>query len=90
MSTPPHTCQLQQARHLIHRLERLSADSLWARRASGVRAALLKAVARIEREPAEHQLDQNLEPLVALGYKMLEKGAQEMVTGRALCPRRKP
>lgn len=89
METHQRTRQLQQARHLIHRLERLSADSLWARRASGVRAALLKAVAKVEGDSEERQPAQNLEPLVVLGYKMLEKGAQEMVTGRALRPRRK-
>jgi hypothetical protein len=90
MGTPLRTRQLQQARHLIHRLERLSADSLWARRASGIRAALLKAVARAESNLEEYQPDQNLESLVALGYQMLEKGAREMVTGKALRPRRKP
>ncbi len=43
---PTHT--LAETRLLAQRLERLSADSSWARRASGVRGGLLRALDSLE------------------------------------------
>jgi len=40
--------QLVLAHQLLVRLERLSADSYWAHRASGLRGSLLKCVEQIE------------------------------------------
>jgi hypothetical protein len=42
MNTEEEKARLELAQLLARRLERLSADSLWARRASGARGALLK------------------------------------------------
>ena len=40
---------LRKAKILVERLARLSADSVWARRASGLRASLDKAAGQIEK-----------------------------------------
>jgi hypothetical protein len=70
---------LNLANMLAARLGRLSADSTWARRASGVRGALLKAIDEAEAAgdisgPAHRQLDL----LVHYGFELLEKAAREM------------
>ena len=70
---------LALARLLSARLERLSADSSWARRASGVRGALLKAIEAVETgetDPVQNRA--RLEMLVRLGFEMVENAAREM------------
>jgi hypothetical protein len=67
---------LHNAKILVERLARLSADSIWARRASGLRASLDKAAGQIEKGimvDGDH-----FNHLVALGYEMLEKAAEEI------------
>ena len=67
---------LRKAKILVERLARLSADSIWARRASGLRASLDKAVGQIEKGimvDSDH-----FNHLVALGYEMIEKAAEEI------------
>ena len=67
---------LRKAKILVERLARLSADSIWARRASGLRASLDKAVGQIEKG---NQIDGNhFNHLVSLGYEMIEKAAEEI------------
>jgi len=66
---------LQLIQMLNDRLERISADSYWAHRASGVRGALLRII----------ELDQfgsptppnDLEHLIKIGFDILEKAAGE-------------
>lgn len=71
---------LALARLLSARLERLSVDSSWARRASGVRGALLKAIERVEIGESEPDLSRaRLEELVRLGFEMVENAAREML-----------
>ena len=65
------------ARLLASRLERLSADSHWARRASGLRGALLKALAAIESGGAPPE---GFSVLLERGFEMLEKAAREIAT----------
>ena len=67
---------LIQAKILVERLARLSADSIWARRASGLRASLDKAIQQVEsgEQVKRDQFDQ----LVDLGYEMLTKAAEEI------------
>jgi hypothetical protein len=71
----------EQARLLIGRLERLSADSVWAHRASGVRGALIKSIDQLEmaspqeQETAAHGLQGNLD----YGFYLLENAAREML-----------
>jgi len=60
---------------LIYRLERISADSYWAHRASGVRGALLRI---IELDQVGSPTPPNeLEHLIKIGFDILEKAAGE-------------
>jgi hypothetical protein len=60
---------------LLERLERISADSVWAHQASGVRGSLLKMVQQLENNPqAEHP---DMMRLVSYGFQILEKAARE-------------
>ena len=56
---------------LIARLERMSADSYWARQASGVRGSLLKLD-----ENGELETEQGLK-LIEQGFDFLVKAARE-------------
>jgi hypothetical protein len=67
---------LLQAEILIDRLARLSADSIWARRASGLRATIDKTVAKIKNEQSVDQ--EHFEQLITLGFEMLERAAVEI------------
>jgi hypothetical protein len=85
---------LEQARQLTARLERLSADSTWARRASGYRASLLKAIGKLEQLqqqaslPAgqdEAELEYELQRLIQLtqqGYRILDLAARDLIRSR--------
>ena len=61
-----------QARILLDRLERISADSAHAHQASGIRASLAKILSRDEIGSGE------IEGLLLLGYQILEKAAGEI------------
>ena len=70
--------QVELARRLVSRLERLSADSYWAHQASGIRGALLRALERIERNRGgSSQAALNLKKLNEAGFTILLKAAQE-------------
>ena len=64
--------RLVRARLLIQRLERLSADSIWAHKASGVRASLDKLLARMDGGLDSGRLD----TLVQYGFDLLGKAAE--------------
>jgi hypothetical protein len=92
-SEPEH--QLDLARQLVSRLERLSADSVWARRASGYRAALLKSIQRLEQNRTQAigsedltQETQHLSLLVEGGYQILDFAGRELIKGRRFTKRR--
>ena len=81
----PEEQLIDDAQLLVRRLERLSADSLWARRASGCRGALLKALDAVGalESPGPAGLRQPLDSerlrfLMEYGYAMLEKAAREI------------
>jgi len=77
MSQPDGLVEL--ANMLARRLARLSADSIWARRASGVRGGLLKAVDEVEaggEDAAAARLC--LEQVMRRGFEILEHGAREL------------
>jgi hypothetical protein len=62
---------------LLARLERVSVDSYWAHRASGVRGSLLRAVEALEAgEPVSASA---LQVIVERGFHILERAAQERV-----------
>ena len=67
---------LRKAKILVERLARLSADSIWARRASGLRASLDKAVGQVENGNIVD--GDHFNHLVTLGYEMIEKAAEEI------------
>ena len=62
---------LELARVLIARLERLSADSYWAHRASGIRGSLLRWEEDQDRDAGQGG------DLIKSGFEILEKAARE-------------
>lgn len=72
--------RIAQAQSVIDRLERLSADSYWAHRASGVRGALLRSVDKNIPDPGQEAVIwseyRNLENLLRRGYYILEQAAR--------------
>ena len=75
-SVKPPEHQLLQAKILVERLARLSADSVWARRASGLRASLDKFLGDFEAGQSGDM--ERLDLLIRLGFEMLEKAAEEI------------
>jgi hypothetical protein len=62
-------------RLLLSRLERISVDSYWAHRASGVRGALTKLLGQME---MGETIDPNsLRANLMVGFEVLEKAAAE-------------
>ncbi len=74
--------QIGYARMLISRLERLSADSYWAHRSSGLRGSLLRALERVESAPGDPDRSvgdlRALDELIQQGFSILEKAAREI------------
>lgn len=62
---------------LLSRLERISADSVLAHRASGIRGAMLRMVETLEKDKAGSNTE--VEKLIENGYSVLEKAAEEKV-----------
>jgi hypothetical protein len=59
---------------LLARLERISADSVWAHRASGIRGSLFKALEKLEN--GENVSNQVLVDLYQTGFYILEQAAR--------------
>ncbi len=74
------TWLLNQAWLLASRLEKLSADSIWARRSSGVRGNLLREL-EFARAAGNSELSktrrEQLLSLLEIGFDYLERGARE-------------
>jgi len=74
---------LEQAHLVIYRLERISADSVWAHRSSGHRGALLRWVEDFENRDPSQAADGSavdlimLQYLIRIAYDILEKAALE-------------
>lgn len=70
---------LNLIKRLVERLEHLSADSIYAHRASGLRGSLLRYMERLE---AGEQMDRaslaQLDQLVEYGFQILELAAREI------------
>ena len=73
MDTEP----LRLLRLLLARLERISSDSIWAHRASGVRGSLLRMVEQLEN--GQQIETPKLRRLVSYGFQSLEEAAREKV-----------
>ncbi len=68
--------QVELLRLLAARLERLSVDSIWARRASGLRGSLIKALDSFDSpEPVS---DDVLDMLVERSFEILKNAAREI------------
>lgn len=70
---------IEEARRLLSRLERMSVDSAWARRASGARGGMLKLLSELDsglelNEERQHRLDE----LVAHAFILLVRAAREL------------
>jgi hypothetical protein len=65
---------MELMRMLAQRLERLSVDSHWAHRASGIRGNLLRIIDSMEAgiEPQE------TEKMIEMAFDILRKGAREL------------
>ena len=61
---------------LARRLERLSADSKWAHRASGVRGQLLRLLEQLER--GEPVASAQVQALIETGFTILRRAAREI------------
>ena len=71
--------RIDTLRLLIARLERLSADSYWAHKASGLRGSLLRYMEQIENDGPLHDQDwPTLDALITMGFVVLEKAAKEI------------
>ena len=68
---------LRTLRFLLSRLERISADSAVAYRASGVRGAMLRLVEKIE--DGRPVSSQDVKRLVESAYLLLQKAAREKI-----------
>jgi len=60
---------------LLPRLERISVDSYWAHRASGVRGALTKILERME--TGESINSESIRSNILIGFEILREAAQE-------------
>lgn len=71
-----HPAEAKIISMLLNRLERISVDSLWAHRASGLRGSLLHMLEQFEEgnppEPA------NIKSLMRSGFYILREAAREM------------
>jgi hypothetical protein len=74
--------RLAAAQLVTSRLERLSVDSYWAHRASGLRGSLLRCLERLESAPpgSPSLADElaRLEQLIQLAYQILARAAGEI------------
>jgi hypothetical protein len=68
--------RIELLRLLAARLERLSVDSRWARRASGLRGNMIKALEQAE--AGEQVADSRLELLIERAFDLLRRAAEEI------------
>jgi len=68
--------QIELLSMLTRRLERLSVDSIWARRASGLRGSLVKALAAAE--AGSPPTPEHLDLLIERSFEILSKAAREI------------
>ena len=69
------TEDIKLIRLLLARLERVSVDSYWAHRASGVRGALLKTLDDLEKGTPTGQT--NIPLLISSAFQILTQAARE-------------
>jgi len=67
---------IELLRLLAERLERLSVDSLWARRASGLRGNMIKVLEKFD--AGQNVPPERLSPLIQRAFEILKQAAQEI------------
>ena len=67
--------EIKLIRMLLTRLERVSVDSYWAHRASGIRGGLLRALEEFEK--GEFTGQTNLNELISSAFTILTRAAKE-------------
>jgi hypothetical protein len=70
--------QIELARQLVFRLERISVDSHWAWRASGLRRSLLHCLDEINEPTIAGDVVKRLGNLVVYGFTIIENAARDM------------
>ncbi len=74
---------LELIKRLTDRLERLSADSIYAHQASGLRGSLLRCIEQLESGELLDSVDRSkLDDLVGYGFDILELAAKEIGKSR--------
>lgn len=68
---------LDLLRLLLARLEKISADSVWAHRASGLRGAALRTLEKIQNGSPVSRSE--LKRLIEAGFYILNKAAEEKI-----------
>jgi hypothetical protein len=71
----PFNEEAKLIRLLLARLERVSADSYWAHRASGIRGGLLKTLEELEKGTPLGQA--NIDELISSAFNILSRAAKE-------------
>ena len=69
---------LSTLQFLLARLERISADSVTAHHASGVRGAMLRVIDQLERQ--EKISENEMKRLIESGYSLLQRAAKERIS----------
>ena len=72
---------MELLRLLTQRLERLSVDSIWARRASGLRGSLIKALDSVD--SGEQYSSEHLDRLIERSFEILRNAAREIPDAEA-------
>jgi hypothetical protein len=67
--------EIKLIRLLLARLERVSVDSYWAHRASGIRGGLLRTLEDLEKGTSVGQ--SNIDELISSAFKILTRAAKE-------------
>jgi hypothetical protein len=68
--------RVELLRMLAKRLERLSVDSIWARRASGLRGSVIKALDSVDE--GEEVSPEHLDMLIERSFEILRSAAREI------------
>ena len=81
MEKSPQAARIDLLRMLAARLERLSVDSIWARRASGLRGSLIKTLEAVDTglDVPPGQLDM----LIERSFQILRSAAREIPDAEA-------
>ena len=69
------TEEIKLIKMLLERLERVSVDSYWAHRASGIRGGLIKHLEEFEKGTPTGQA--NIDKLISSAFEVLTRAARE-------------